>query len=216
MRFVFSAIVLSALFEGGLQWWMRRDIQASIDPVFSYPPALEASAQIASDDLALRLYKADRGGEVRIDAGKGKTLQVIYYEKLRVESKVAGDFAKHAPEVCNTRLGFEFIDSSRSRSHQAYGEDLLSFDATHFEDPTGRPTFVFKCAWIQGYGNWLFRRDEANLWERFSRRLVRTAGAGRMLLIAVSGVNSMDEAWALAEERVLDDLVWQSKSDSGL
>jgi hypothetical protein len=209
-------VFLCAL-EFGVQIWRYFGEMPSTSPVFSYPPASACFGQSASLAPAIELYRVDRAAECKLSAADHTRLTVLYFEWDCMKPSPVMDFALHAPEVCNARMGFKLLKVLPSRNYDVPGRPSLTFDATHFVDPAGGDVFIFKTVWLQGSGCPKLRgvgpdggsvREADYRFVRLKNSFFRRRGAARILEAGVYDARDPDHAWSTFRELVLDQILW--------
>lgn len=209
-RLAIALIALLLLGEAAVAVWRNLPIEPSTAPVFSFPPAAENFEKPGKLATAVSLYGADRGAEWHHTAPDGSRLTVFYFEWDDFHSgyQSINDIAIHAPEVCNTSVGFELQEILPERTLNTEGQESLRFDNTRFIDPTGRTVFMFKMVWLQGRGSLAFREHGWDRVARLQNSFLRHQGAARVLQAGVFNAQDADHAWQTFRTQVLDHLKW--------
>lgn len=212
-----AIILFLVVLEAGVALW-QHNIKPSTAPVFSYPPAVANFGKSATLAPAIEMYRADRGAECNLTAADNTRLIALYFEWDRLKISPVMNFTFHAPEVCNTSLGYKLIKVLPNRTHEVSGHEPLAFDCTHFADPAGRDVFMFKVVWMQGFGCLRMREEgpgarpivegEERL-ARIKNSFVRHSGAARLVEAAVFDARDADHAWQTFRDQVLDQITWQ-------
>jgi hypothetical protein len=201
-------IVIVVLGEGVVALWRHLPVEPSSAPVFTFPPAAQNFGKPGEFAPSIKLYGADRGAEWKHTAADGTRLTVFYFEWDSIHVGPLMDFVGHSPEVCNVAAGFTFRGVHPRCSFEIPDQPPLSFDTTHFDDPSGRSVYVFKMPWIQGLGSRKFR-EGAERTQRLQNSFLRHTGAARVLQAGVFGARDADHAWQIFREQVLDQLEWR-------
>ena len=156
---------------------------------------------------ATEFYAADRGGECDITAPRGETIKVFYFEWDRLKAGPAMAICGHAPEVCNVVAGFKLLGIEPVRTYST-SHGPLEFDATVFLDRSGNRVYMYKIAWMQGFGAADLRIGQNRL-GRVRASTQRHVGSARVLQGAVTGASDTETAWQLFTSEVLEKLKWE-------
>jgi hypothetical protein len=163
------------------------------------------------------MYRADRGAELKLTAADNTRLTVLYFEWYQLKLSPVMNLTLHAPEVCNEGIGYKLLEVLPARDYAASGQAPLTFDRTHFADPSGRDVFIFKVVWMQGFGCFPMRengpgaaplREGAHRFDRIKNSFVRHSGAARILEAAAFNARDAEHAWQIFSTQVLDQLAW--------
>jgi hypothetical protein len=193
--------------EGGVQAW-RLMTQTSTAPVFYWKGAELLTTAPPPFGLAMEIYRADRGAEQTKLLPDGARMTLFYFEWDSIELGPIVAVGGHEAEVCNVAAGYKLVQSGGQRTRRFSNGEALRFDCTHLAEPGGRPVYVYKIPWIQGFGVW--KGDSAlDRTMRLRRSFLRHRGAGRVLEAGVFGAASEDEAWDLFQSEVLEKLEWK-------
>ena len=203
-----ALLLFLASLEGGVLAW-RGNVPVSTAPVFSWNGAPLLSSAPPPFGKALEMYRADRGAEKTQELPEGRKITLYYYEWDQVSLGPFVDVAGHPVELCNVEYGsFKLQKSKVERRYLCANGETLCFNSTWLTDPNGKPVFVYKISWIQGYGVW----DDSKFGNRnyrFRRSFLRHQGAARLLEVGIFGSDTEDEAWKLVQSDVLAKLEWQ-------
>ncbi len=210
-------LFLASLEAGVLAW--RHNVQISTAAVFSYPAAVANFGKSATLAPAIEMYRADRGAECKLTAPDNTRLTVLYFEWDQLKVSPVMNFTFHAPEICNSGIGYKLLEVLPPRDHAVAGQPPLTFDCTHFTDPSGKHVYIFKVVWLQGYGCMRMREDGPGARpivegeERFARiknSFVRHSGAARIVEAAVFDAHGPEQAWQVFQDQVLTQLSWST------
>ena len=203
-----AALLFLVILEAGLLAWRHVGITPSTAPVFYWKGAPLVSTAQSSFGKALEMYRADRGAEQIKDLPAGRNMTIFYFEWDKIDFGYHVDLAGHEAETCNVEFGsFKLLQRRRQAIYKASNGETLDFNFTILADPSGKPTYVYKIPWVQGFGAWVGRNGGGRL-TRLRLSFLRHKGAGRVLEAGIFGAASEDEAWSLFQHEVLDKLVW--------
>jgi hypothetical protein len=203
-----AVILFLVVLEAGVALW-QHNIPVSTAPVFSYPPAVANFGKSATLAPAIEMYRADRGAELTKDLPDGRKMTIFYFEWDKVKLGPFSIVGGHDTELCNVEYGsFKLLQKGKQRIHTAANGETLRFNYTLLAESNGKPVYVYRMPWIQGFGTWvnLGMNDRTT---RVRRALFRQQGEARVLQGGISGVASEDEAWGLFQREVLDRLEWK-------
>lgn len=192
--------------EAAIPAW-RKSAPPSSAPVFTLPMMDEAMKNPGKFQGSIEVYRADRGGEMKLLGPAGASLTLFCFEWDQVEAAPMMDIAGHTPEECNVAAGFALKSHNQARSFALAEHDPLTFDSTTFADPAGNPVFVYKTAWIQGLGSWDIRQGQ-NRDTRLAKSFARGNGAARVIECGVHGAKDEAQAWQIFQSEVLGKLEW--------
>ena len=208
-RFTWLIVPLALLcIEGGVQAWRHAELQVSKAPVFYWKGAELRTTDPSDFGLALKMYRADRGAEKTESLPEGRKITVFYFEWDSIELGPFIDASGHETEVCNVNAGFKVLQSGERRMHRFENGETLGFNHTLLAQADGRRVYAYKIPWIQGIGEWATMKS-GDFATRISRSFLRRRGAGRVLQAGIYGAASEEEAWALFQHKVLDDMEWR-------
>lgn len=206
-RLAIVIIALLVLGEAAVAVWRLAPVPVSTAPVFWFPPAAQNFDHPGKLVNAIQLYGADRGAEWNDNTNGSNRLTVLYFEWDQVEAGPVMAIAGHSPDECNIAAGFTLKAILPPRTFEVPGQPPLVFDATHFNDPSGRSVHMFKLAWIQGLGSRELREGAKRL-VRLQNSFQRHRGAARVLQAGVFDADHADNAWQTFRTQVLDHLEW--------
>jgi len=196
--------------EGGVQAWRNVGIKPSTAPVFHWKAATLLTSAPPPFGNALKLYRADRGAELTKGLPEGRKMTLFYFEWDSIDLGPLMNASGHAAEQCNVEYGsFKLLQSGRQRTHTCGNGETLCFNCTLLAEPNGRPVYVYKMPWLQGYG--LLDQLTQNRATRFRNSFLRHRGEARVLEAGFFGAASEDEAWGLFQREVLDKLEWSGE-----
>lgn len=201
MKLLFITAALLISLDAGIKYW-RSSAPTSSAPVWSLDVAEEEWGNTEGIRTAIRVYSADRGMERTEKTSDGLKLTTFYFEWDQVEVGPMMDLVGHNSEECNVVAGFEFDGHLPHGSYTIPGDDTLEFDAVRFREPSGRPVYVYKAAWIQGLGPWDLREGHSRR-TRLMRTLDRGYGAARALQCGVWGAPNEPTAWKAFSKEIL-------------
>ena len=199
-----AAVVLS---EAGA--WAFRAIPPGrgAGPVYSWSAGPNAvSVEDRNTELARDQYKADRGGQWKLQAGQSLPVTVYYFEWDRLETAPTMIIDGHHAELCNEIAGFRLVERLPPRRIEGPDGTAVEFDATWFVDPAGRPLYSFKNVWLAETGNWDTRQKSRML--RLHLAFVRRQDPARVLQAGVFDAKSADEAWQTFRARIVPGISW--------
>jgi len=203
------APLLLCTIEGSVQAWRNLGSEPSRAPLFSWKGAELLTTAPPPFGKALAMYGADRGAEITDSLPNGRKLTLFYFEWDRIELGPLVDRGLHAPEQCNVEYGsFKLLDSGKVRTHKFENGETLGFNYTLLGEPDGKPVYVYKTPWLQGFGS-LDGQTQDHRTTRLRRAFIRHCGAARVLEAGISGVENENEAWDLFQREVLDKLEWR-------
>ena len=208
MRFhLLTIIMLLLAIEGGVQAWRHAGIEPSTAPVFRLKGATLLTSAPPPFGNALELYRADRGAEQTRDLPEERKMNLFYFEWDSIELGPLMDVGGHAAEQCNVEFGsFKLLRSGGQRIYKAANGETLYFTCTLLAEPSGKPVYVYKMPWLQGFG--LLEGLTQDRAMRLRCSFLRRRGEARVLEAGFFGAASEDEAWGLFEREVLDKLEW--------
>jgi len=197
----------------GISWvWVHPSEPSEGRTVLSYSfPNELPSAKKEEVDLKTKQYlKCDTSLTGWIDCADEGRVNLYYFEWNNTDSQGLSHAFGHQPEICMKNLGNELVETFPGRVLSVDGFNLV-FDVTQFTDENGRPLYIFKLSWTEGWeGKNLLRYQPGNLENKMyylrlaiSRRVLRYA---RVLMLGVFGAQNEQQAWKLVEENVLGDL----------
>ena len=207
MRYLLIIPLLLLAIEGGVQAWRHAPIAPSTAPVFSWKGAPLVTTAPPPFGEALAMCRADRGAELTKPLPDGRKLTVFYFEWDLIELGPFAAVGSHESEVCNVAAGFKLLESGGQRSHTFANGETLTFNYTLLAETNGRPVYVYKLPWIQGFGLWASHTQDRST--RLRTSVLRHSGAGRVLQVGLFGATSEDEAWGVFQREVLDGLEWK-------
>lgn len=206
-----AIISFLATLEFAIPAW-RNNVPLSTAPIFSLPMAKDAMQNPGDFQRSIDIYQADRGAELKLHGPNDTSITVFYFEWDKIQTSGLGQIDKHEPETCNKTAGLTLRSHDPNRVFETPGHASLVFDVTTFADPQGRIIHVYKMAWLQGFGPRVIQ-DGFNRQFRFKNAIARGGGAARVLECGVSGAQDESHAWAIFQEQVIKQLVWNKSGN---
>jgi len=190
--------------EGGVQAWRFVGKTPPTTSVFCWKGEELVTTAPPPFGRALEAYRADRGANKMVTLPDGQKMTLFYFEWDRIDLGPFIDVGGHDAEVCNVRFaGFKLLQGGGHRTYRYENGEALCFNYVLLADPDGKPVYVYKIPWIQGYGAWVEPKDR---FSRLRRSFIRHCGAARVLEAGFFGAASEDEAWGLFQREVLEKL----------
>jgi len=201
--------LLLLVIEGGVQTWRNVIPAPSTDPVFYWREAPLLTSAPPPFGQALELYRADRGAEQTKELAEERKMTLFYFEWDSVDLGLFCVLGGHAAELCNVEYGsFKLLENGGKRIFTAANGETLRFNYTLIAEPNGKPVYVYKLPWVQGFGEWVSQLSYSRA-TQIRRSFLRHRGAGRVLEAGIFGAANEEEAWGLFQREVLEKLEWR-------
>jgi len=208
-RILILVPLLLLAIEGGVQAWRHIGRTPSTAPLFDWRQEPLLTTAPPPFGKALEMYRANRGAEQTKEFPDGRKMTFFYFEWDSIELGPFTDVGAHEAELCNVEHGsFKLLHSGEKRVYDATNGEKLRFNYTLLAEPNGKPVYVYKMPWIQGFGEWVGAPSEDRV-TRLRRSFLRHRGAGRVLEAGIFGAASEEEAWGLFQRVVLEKLEWR-------
>lgn len=203
--FILAVVILT---ETAVAVWGRWQPDMSGFPIFSWTaPETFKPQDPKALDRSMEVYQADRGVSGSWQTADGPSVTAFYFEWDKVGAGPQMAIGGHAPEICNAAAGYRFLGRQPARVYESQGH-ALPFDTTVFADRAGREVYIFKLAWLQGFGPWEIASNQSRL-HRLGLSFRRASGEGRVLMAGVFGAGDENHAWEIFQKEILESLRWK-------
>ncbi len=204
------------LVEAAAWFWMHphREGDPVVMPAYRFPPEGEA-ARLDPEGITKvkEALGCDDGLQGMIRGQDGSLLSVAFFEWNKSQSARMSEVLAHMPEVCMGAGGADLEERYPSR-RVPYGDFDLIFDSTRFRGENGRPTFIFKAPWIEGFRDMDLRQGPyGHTWQEDKRRFRLLAVKNRfkpryarVLMASVRGVETEEAAWEAFRREILENV----------
>lgn len=210
---ILMAFPLAVLVSEALSWWWTNPPEPTEGRnvlAYSFPEDSPGNVMEEVSPLVVELLACNGALQGWINADEDSRISVNFFTWDNVDETGLNHAFRHQPEVCMGNLGREVEAFLPERRVVVDGSELV-FDVTEFSEPNGRPLYIFKLSWAEGFDGLNLLREGPNSANQRAFRIRSTLNRwfpryARVLMLGVYGTRDDDEAWDLVKKEVVGDL----------
>ncbi len=204
---------LAVLVSEGLSWWWKNPPEPTEGRnvlTYSFPEESPGNVIERVSAGVVEILGCNGGLKGWINADEDSRISVNFFTWDNVDDTGLNHAFHHQPEVCMGNLGREVEAFLPERRVVVDGSELV-FDVTEFSEPDGRPLYIFKLSWAEGFDGLNLLREGPNSADQRAFKIRSTLNRwfpryARVLMLGVYGTDNDDEAWDLVKKEVVGDL----------